>query len=105
MSVYRTAKGKPIDMSTLAATYEKTRAVGNMGVNARGDVLDAHNRVIKGGSTRINHSYNKTVVVEDKPVIATNREPLLPDSPEIDLSELTDEERQFEQDDDEESEK
>ena len=40
MAQYRTAQGKNIDMAALAAKNERTRAVGNMNVNARGDTID-----------------------------------------------------------------
>lgn len=94
MSGYRTAKGKVIDMDTLSTMNERTRAVGNMGVNARGDVIDQHNRIVKEGSKRINTAYHKTVAPSQAP---TNREPLQPDV-KIDLTELTPEELEFEED-------
>lgn len=61
MSNYRTAMGKSIDMSALAARNEKTRAVGNMKVNARGDTIDAHGRVIKSATNKVNEQYARTV--------------------------------------------
>lgn len=90
MTAYRSAKGKVIDMSTLSAMNEQTRAVGNMGVNARGDVLDAHNRVVRDNSNRVNAQYNN--VVTEKQKEPTIREAIKPD-------ELTDAEREFEDDD------
>ena len=44
MANYKTAMGKTVDMAALAAKNEKTRAVGNMKVNARGDTIDAQGR-------------------------------------------------------------
>jgi hypothetical protein len=38
--VYRSALGKPIDMDTLRLQNEDIFSIGNMKVNARGDVLD-----------------------------------------------------------------
>jgi hypothetical protein len=38
-SIYRTAKGREIDMGKLIQKNELTPAVGNMQVNARGDKL------------------------------------------------------------------
>ena len=95
MSGYRTAQGKVINMDTLSTMHEKTRAVGNMGVNARGDVLDQHNRVVKEASKRTSAAYKNTVTTAPAP---SNREPLQPDV-QIDLSELTEAELEFEQDD------
>ena len=45
--VYRTARGKTVDMGALRLKNEKTRAVGNMKVNARGDQINDGNQVIK----------------------------------------------------------
>jgi hypothetical protein len=68
MSKFNTAMGRIVDMSALATQNEKVRAVGNMRVNARGDVLDPNNRVIQDAQTRVNDSYNQTVVSVPKPV-------------------------------------
>ena len=61
MPVYRSAQGRPVDMSQLAAKHEKVRAVGNMNVNARGDVIDSNNTVIKDNTKRVKSNYTKTV--------------------------------------------
>jgi Tfp pilus assembly PilM family ATPase len=61
MSNYRTAMGKAVDMAALAARNEKTRAVGNMGVNARGDSIDSQGRIIKAATTKVNEQYAQTV--------------------------------------------
>jgi hypothetical protein len=61
MSKYRTALGKTIDMSVLAAKNEKVRAVGNMPVNARGDIIDTQGRIITPVTEKVNQNYAKTV--------------------------------------------
>ena len=61
MAQYRTAQGRTVDMSTLAAKNEKTRAVGNMKVNARGDLLDESGRVISPRADQVGHAYNNQV--------------------------------------------
>jgi hypothetical protein len=61
MPVYRSAQGRQIDMTQLAAKNEKVRAVGNMNVNARGDVIDSDNKIIKDNTKRVKNTYNKTV--------------------------------------------
>ena len=61
MGVYKSALGRPVDMAALAAKNEKTRAVGNMKVNARGDQIDSHGRIIKSKPEQVNNSYAKTV--------------------------------------------
>lgn len=61
MTVYRTAQGSNIDMSAFATQHEKTRAVGNMNVNARGDILDSNNQVIKDSTKRVRTAYARTI--------------------------------------------
>jgi len=61
MSIYRTAQGKSIDMSQLSAKNQKERAVSNMNVNARGDVIDSTNRVVIPASQKVGNRYQKTV--------------------------------------------
>ena len=41
--MYRSASGKTVDMGALRLKNEKTRAVGNMKVNARGDMINDKN--------------------------------------------------------------
>lgn len=61
MAKYKSALGKVVDMSALAAKNERTRAVGNMKVNARGDTIDSLGRVIKPVTAKVNDNYAKTV--------------------------------------------
>jgi hypothetical protein len=49
-----------VDMASLAAKNEKTRAVGNMNVNARGDILNSHNEVIQDATQRVNQTYQRS---------------------------------------------
>jgi glycine cleavage system H lipoate-binding protein len=60
-SVYRTVQGKMIDMGKLVLQNESIKAVGNMNVNARGDLVDDHNRVIASKSQQVNKQYNRQV--------------------------------------------
>ena len=57
--VYRSANGKVVDMGALRLKNEKVRAVGNMKVNARGDLLDDHNRIISTKPEQVQRQYNK----------------------------------------------
>ena len=59
--VYKTAQGKTVDMGSLALQNEHVRAVGNMNVNARGDLLDDKGNVIKSKTEQVNNQYNKQV--------------------------------------------
>ena len=42
-----TMHGKPIDFDSLRTKNEKTIAVGNAGVNARGDKIGAGGKIVK----------------------------------------------------------
>jgi hypothetical protein len=57
--IYKTAQGKTVDMGKLSLQNEKVRAVGNMKVNARGDMIDDMNRVISSKTDQVNKQYNK----------------------------------------------
>jgi len=59
--VYRTAQGKTVDMGRLMVQNEKTRAVGNMKVNARGDMVDDMNNIVATKPQQVNKQYNKQV--------------------------------------------
>lgn len=61
MSVYRSAHGKAVDMAALVSRNEHVRAVGNMNVNARGDILDNNNKVIQDNTSRVKTAYNRSV--------------------------------------------
>jgi hypothetical protein len=112
MSKYRTAMGKTVDMAALAARNEKTRAVGNMKVNARGDSIDAQGRIIKPVTAKVNEQYANTVGNRSSHVVrrpAQQSRPITPapTPPKIDLNELNPMERELEEslDDDLEIEK
>jgi hypothetical protein len=94
MANYRTAMGKSVDMSALSAKNEKTRAVGNMKVNARGDTIDAHGRILRTATTKVNDSYNKTV--GNRSAQPVRNKPTTPPKPTIDLSQLNELEREIE---------
>lgn len=59
--VYRTAQGKTVDMGKLMLQNEQTRAVGNMGVNARGDLLDDKNQVVATKTQQVKRQYDRQV--------------------------------------------
>ena len=59
--VYKTAQGKLVDMGKLILQNEHVRAVGNMNVNARGDLLDDKNQVIAKRQQQIQRNYNRQV--------------------------------------------
>ena len=98
MANYRTAMGKSVDMAALTAKNEKTRAVGNMKVNARGDTIDAQGRIIKSATTKVNDSYNRTVGNRSAQPVRNKTKPnVAPVKPAIDLSQLNEFEREIEE--------
>jgi hypothetical protein len=76
-STHKSAMGKPVDMAGLRARNEKVRAVGNMSVNARGDVIDSNNQVVGQGTQRVNRVYNKaTSSPKNKPEAVVEHTPV-----------------------------
>jgi len=57
--IYKSAMGKTVDMGALILQNEQVRAVGNMKVNARGDVIDSANRVIDRKTNQAQRQYRK----------------------------------------------
>ena len=66
--LYRTMQGKMVDIDKLRAANESTRAVGNMNVNARGDVLGPGNTVVRSKEEVMREYYEAPVgAVADTP--------------------------------------
>ena len=57
--LYRSANGKTVDMGALRLKNEKTRAVGNMKVNSRGDIIDDKNQVIQTRNQQVDKKYQQ----------------------------------------------
>jgi hypothetical protein len=68
--VYRTAQGQVVDLGELLLKNEEVRAVGNMGVNARGDIIDSQNRQVESRSKVVQKSYSRQTNVMDEPVLS-----------------------------------
>lgn len=64
MGRYRTAKGKQLDMEALRISNERTVALGNMKVNAKGDKLGPGGKVVEtvAEKTRAYNSHNPKAV-------------------------------------------
>lgn len=60
-STYRTAQGKMVDMNALRLKNEHVRAVGNMGVNAKGDVVDGRGRTVSTRNKQVAKQYQRQV--------------------------------------------
>jgi len=72
--VYRTAQGKIVDLGAIQLQNENVRAVGNMNVNARGDLVDHNNRSMSRRTQQVSKQYNRQVTnVSDEPVVSSRR--------------------------------
>ena len=65
---YRSAMGKTVDMGSLLLQNESVRAVGNMGVNARGDVINGNNKIIEKKSRQVQRHNRRSTNVSNTPV-------------------------------------
>ena len=66
--MYRTMQGRMVDIEKLRAANEGVRAVGNMGVNARGDVLGPSGQIIRPKEQVMREYYEQPKgKVDDKP--------------------------------------
>lgn len=86
MGIYRTAQGRPLDMASLAAKNEKTRAVGNMNVNARGDTIDSHGKIITPVTRKVGNRYNNSVANPESNRARSTVRPKPEASPEVDTT-------------------
>ena len=79
-------KGQVIDMDSLIAQNPDTPAMGNMRVNAKGDVLGPNGEVVQRSEDRVRAYY------QDNPKSSTAKSSLkgpMPDQPESTQSDLT----------------
>jgi len=73
---YRTANGKEIDFQKIQLQNENVRAVGNMNINARGDVIDNTNKTTSTRSAQVNKGYRKQIgnVARDLPIVSSKED-------------------------------
>jgi hypothetical protein len=64
---YKTAMGKTIDMGSMSVANEKIRAVGNMKVNARGDIIDSNNNIVKTRQQQLAEQYGAQTKKQNRP--------------------------------------
>jgi hypothetical protein len=89
--IYKSAMGKPVDLGALLLQNENTRAVGNMNINARGDVVDSNNRVIEQKNRQVQRHYRRQTNVTNEPVAASAKAAKISaEESKIDLSEFSD---------------
>lgn len=75
--VYKTARGLQVDIGSLRLQNENIRAVGNMGVNARGDRIDPYNNVIDSRNQQLQRRINRQTNVSDGPVHTSMQDPTI----------------------------
>jgi hypothetical protein len=71
--IYQTAMGKSVDFGSLRLQNEHVRAVGNMGVNARGDRIDAAGKIIDSANDQLQRRIQRQSNVSDGEVHASTR--------------------------------
>ena len=59
--IYKSSRGKPVDMGALRLKNEKERAVGNMKVNARGDAVDDTNQPVHSKPQQVHAQYQQQI--------------------------------------------
>jgi len=80
--MYRTMQGRMVDIEKLRTANESVQAVGNMNVNARGDVLGAGGQVVTPKETIIKQYYEQPkgmvsdTPTKNKPTQAPKAEPV-----------------------------
>lgn len=82
--VYKTAQGKMVDLGALILKNENVRAVGNMNVNARGDLLDSLNRPVATRNQQVNKQYARQTtnnVTNDPVNVSRKRSDAQPSAP------------------------
>jgi len=72
--IYKSSRGKTIDMGALRLQNEHVRAVGNMSVNARGDRIDAQGKVIDSKSQQVTRRIQRQTNVTEGPVHTSSRD-------------------------------
>lgn len=61
MTIVTSAQGRKINLDAILLNNETTIAVGNMNVNARGDVIGANGEIVKPNNKRIQEFYQKQI--------------------------------------------
>jgi len=89
--IYTSARGKKIDLGDVMLKNEDVRAVGNMPVNARGDIIDSNNKTVVPRNKNVAKHYSKQTNVVDEPVFATKAEARAAKAKTVDDTESADE--------------
>ena len=74
MKTVKTARGKILNMGALAAQNEETRAISNMPINARGDIIDNRGKVKIAREDISKEFYKDNVPGADEEIIGIKEE-------------------------------
>ena len=72
--IYKSARGKQIDFGSMRLQNENVRAVGNMGVNARGDRIDSQGNIIDPKNQQLQRRIQRQTNVSEGPVHSSARQ-------------------------------
>jgi hypothetical protein len=67
-NIYKSAKGKPVDLDRLKLKNETTIAVGNKAVNARGDLLGPGGKIVKTRDEVMKERYSTEALPNATPI-------------------------------------
>lgn len=82
MKDIRTARGRVLNMGQLATEHEKTRAVSNVPINAKGDIIDNRGEV-KVPREKISKEYYRDNLTGIEEQISIKEEPASPAPPPV----------------------
>jgi hypothetical protein len=91
---YRTAQGRVVDLGAMMVQNESVRAVGNMSVNARGDIIDNQDRVLATRGEQVNRNLTRQTNANPGPIPTSGRVPEAPKLSEAEQAELNRKQRQ-----------
>ena len=84
---YRTAQGRVVDLGAMMVQNETVRAVGNMSVNARGDIIDNQDRVLATRAEQVNRNLRRQTNANPGPV-PSSRPAAHPPEPQLTPAQL-----------------
>lgn len=90
MRQVKTAKGKILDMGALASKNEETRAISNMPINARGDIIDNRGKVKVTREDISKEFYKDNVPGSDEVEVSIKEEIKIPEAKEETVIETKD---------------
>jgi hypothetical protein len=98
--IYRTAQGRVVDLGAMMVQNETVRAVGNMSVNARGDIIDNQDRVLATRAEQVNRNLRSQTNANPGPVNASmpTAQPPVPQLTPAQLAEQARKQRQAKRD-------